>query len=175
MTRIGHFGLTPRAVWMLAALTCGVGAVAAVFWPRDRLPGLRSDSAREAAWSTPSGLRVDSDRALSIINRRPLWTLAAPGTPGATPARPDEPPLTSPDWRITGTVINGTQRLVLVSTVSAGLPAQAAAALALPPRPPQTLRVGDQLPGGARILEIRPDGVCLSLKGRRVFLSTTPQ
>ena len=176
MTTIGRFGLTPRGVWMLAALTCAAGVVAAVFWPRDPLPGPRSVKAQEAAWSVPAPLRVDSDQALSTINGRPLWTLAAPGTPGAAPTRPDEPPLTPPDWRIVGTVIDGAQRLVLVGTVPAA-PVQPAGGpgLALPPRPPQALRVGDPLPGGARILEIRPDGVCLSLKGRHVFLCTTPQ
>jgi hypothetical protein len=176
MTTLGQFGLTPRGVWVLAALTCAAGAAAAVFWPRDPLPGPRSVKGLEVRWSVPAPLRVESDQALSTINRRPLWALAAPGTPGAALARPDEPPLTPPDWRIVGTVINGAQRLVLVSTLSA-LPAPpvGGAGLGLPPQPPQALRVGDALPGGARILEIRPDGVCLSLKGRHVFLSTTPQ
>ena len=130
MTTIGRFGLTPRGVWMLAALTCAAGVVAAVFWPRDPLPGPRSVKAQEAAWSVPAPLRVDSDQALSTINGRPLWTLAAPGTPGAAPTRPDEPPLTPPDWRIVGTVIDGAQRLVLVGTVPAA-PVQPAGSMVI--------------------------------------------
>ena len=176
MTSMGHFGLTSRGVWLLAALACAAGVVAAVFWPREPLPGPRSVKSQEAPWRVPRPLRVDADQALSVINRRPLWALAAPGTPGAALARPDEPPMTPPDWRIVGTVIEGAQRLVLVSTASTLPPSPAGSpGPALPPRPPQAMRVGDALPGGARILEIRSDGVCLSLKGRHVFLSTTPQ
>lgn len=172
-------GVTPRGVWLLAAVVGVAGILAAIFWPREPLPGPRSVKSQEAAWRVPTPMRVDADQALSVINRRPLWALAAPGTPGAAPARPDEPPLTAPDWRIVGTVIDGAQRLVLVSTASTLPPLpplpSGSPGSALPPRPPQTLRVGDALPGGARILEIRSDGVCLSLKGRHVFLSTTPQ
>ena len=176
MTRASDFGLTPRAVVVLAALVCAAGVAAAVFWPREPLPGPRSVKAQEVRWSVPVPLQVDADLTLSTINGRPLWALAAPGTPGAAPPRPDEPPRTPPDWRIVGTVIDGPQRLLLVSTGPAVPGPQAGGpGLALPPRPPQALRVGDSLPGGARIVEIRPDGVCLSLKGRQVFLSTTPQ
>lgn len=176
MTPLSHFGLTPRGVALLAVLACAAGVAAAVFWPREPLPGPRSVKVQEVPWTVPAPLRVDADRALGIINGRPLWTLAAPGTPGVAPTRADEPPLTPPDWRIVGTVIDSAQRLVLISTAPA-LPAPPAGGpgLALPPRPPQALRVGDALPGGARILVIRPDGVCLSLKGRHVFLSTSPQ
>jgi hypothetical protein len=168
--------LTPRGLWTLTALVCASGAATVALWPRTPLPGPRSVSAQEAPWSVPTPLRVDSTQALGLINGRPLWALAAPGTPGAAPASADEPPLTPPDWRIVATIINGAQRQVLVSTaLDMPLPAGAAPGQALPPLPPKALGVGDTLPGGARILEIRPNGVCLSLKGRQVFLSTVPQ
>lgn len=176
MTPLSHLGLTPRGIALLTALVCAVGVAAAVFWPREPLPGPRSVKVQEVSWTVPAPLHVDADQALSTINGRPLWALAAPGTPGAAPPRADEPPLTPPDWRIVGTVIDGPQRLLLVSTAPAvPMPPAGGPGLALPPQPPKALRVGDTLPGGARILEIRADGVCLLLKGRHVFLSTTPQ
>lgn len=176
MTPLSQLGLTPRGVTLLTVLVCAVGVAAAVFWPRQPLPGPRSVKLQEAPWTVPTPLRVDADQALGVINGRPLWTLGAPGAPGAALPRADEPPLTPPDWRIVGTVIDGAQRQVLISTAPAfAPPSTGGPGLGLPAQAPKALKVGDTLPGGARIFEIRPNGVCLLLNGRQVFLSTTPQ
>lgn len=141
------------------------------------LPTATATQAAEERWALSQAVSIASDDALSVINAQRLF--GAAGLPSGLPSKPDdEPPLTPPDWRIVGSVIFGPQRLLLVSTapaVLAPMPRAGGPGLGLPPQPPKALRVGDTLPGGARILEIRANGVCLSLKGRQVFLSTTPQ
>lgn len=178
--------LTPAAVALWAAVLGGLGIAAAVLWPREPLPGPRSIVAQEAAWQVPAVARLEADAAIGSIVQRPLWALAPvgmpglpglPGAPGGLPAMNNEPPLTPPDWRIVGTVIDGRQRALLVAFAAPppSLPPGMAPPGPQPPVPPQMLRVGDRLPGGARIQEIRPDGVRLLLNGRKVFLSTIPQ
>ena len=65
--------------------------------------------------------------------------------------------LTPPDWRIAGVYASAGQSVVI---------------LAVPGQPDQHLRVKDLLPGGARILSIHPERLCILLKGKRLSLST---
>lgn len=153
---------TPRRLLILVASVLAVAFVIFLLLPSG-LPNAKSIRVQETVWALPVPVRVESDLALSAINRRRLW--GAGGLPGlaltAAGAPVDEKPLTPADWRIAGVFTEGGQFAVLVTTDG-----QLA---------PQTLHVGDQLPGGAKILAISSDRLSLSLAGRRVSLSTYPQ
>jgi hypothetical protein len=147
----------------LLALLAGVFALAlaVLLLLPSRLPNARSIKAPEAIWALPASVRVDSDLALSAINQRRIWgATGVPGLPAAAGSI-EEPPLTPPDWRLAGVFTEAGGYAVLLAVDGQFLP--------------QTLHVGDQFPGGAKILAISNDRISLSLNGRRVSLSTYPQ
>jgi hypothetical protein len=153
---------TPRGLLIRVAGIAGLSLVVFALLPSP-LPNARSVNTREPAWTLPVPIRVDSDLAVSTINQRRLWGAGnVGGLPPALPgAAPDEKPLTPPDWRITGVFTESGKYAVLVSTDGQFVP--------------QTLHVGDALPGGAKIIAINSDRLILTLAGRRVSLSTYPQ
>lgn len=63
-----------------------------------------------------------------------------------------EESLIAPEWRFYGVVVNGQEKLVMI---------------AIEGQPPQSLKVADQLPGGAKILKINDDHLCLLIKGKK--------
>jgi len=130
------------------------------------LPNPRSVNLQGETWSLPVPVTVAADAALSGINQRQLWAISPPGLPPALAGLAmDQTPLTPPDWRIVGVVgVAGQRTLMIANEAPKGLPPNI-----------KTLRPGDPLPGGAKILAIRPDGVSLLLHGQRAFLSTYPQ
>lgn len=154
---------TPRR-W---AISLAVGLLAALLLalalPAD-LPQARTLTAQELAWALPTPASVEADKALSIIQQRRLWNPGAglAGAPGGLPGQaPEEKPLTPPDWRIAGVVSEAGQLVVLIATQGEFQP--------------RTLRVGDTLPGGAKVTAIHTDRVVAKLDGRLVSLSTFPQ
>jgi len=130
------------------------------------LPNPRSVNLQGETWSLPVPVTVAADAALSGINQRQLWAISPPGlAPALAGLAIDQTPLTPIDWRIVGVAgAVGQLTLLIVQDAPPGLPVI-----------PQVLRVGDRLPGGARIVSIRSDSVGLLLQGQRVFLSTYPQ
>lgn len=128
------------------------------------LPTERSVDARELPWSLPAGASVKGDEAVSVIMQRRLWASAGAGAPVAV-APADETALTPPNWRIAGVfseaASQGNRWVVLVATD--GQPVA------------RSLRLGDSLPGGARITAISRERVGLLLNGQPVFLSTYSQ
>lgn len=133
------------------------------------LPNARSFQTQDTPWSLPVPVTIDADKALSGINQRRLWAFSPPGVAPA-PVGPavDEAPLTPPDWRIVGIVgivgVAGQLTLLIARDAPKGLPSNTLA-----------LKLGESLPGGAKIVQIRPDGVGLLLHGQRAFLSTYPR
>lgn len=152
--------LTPRRLAIAVGLLLALAAAVLLALPA-QLPSARALKQAEDHWAMPQPISVGADEALSVINQRRLWG-SAPGGPGAAgkPAA-EEKPLTPPDWRIVGVFVEGQQRGVLVATEGQPLPA--------------TLRIGDALPGGAKIVDIGNERICLLLNGRRVSLSTYRQ
>lgn len=152
--------VTPARLLVLLACVFAMTLVVLLLVP-GRLPNARSIKAQDDPWSLPMGVRVDSDLALSTINQRQLWgATVSPGQAVAVETA-DAKPLTPPDWRIAGVFTELGRYAVLIAVEGQFQP--------------QTLHVGDQLPGGAKILAIGNDHLSLSLNGRRVSLSTYPQ
>ena len=82
----------------------------------------------------------------------------------------NEAPLTPPDWRIAGVYEQGGTSYAVVSQLDVNDPlASLPVPPGLPPPPPKYnyrhLTVGDTLPGGAKILGINPDYLCIRLNG----------
>jgi hypothetical protein len=119
------------------------------------LPPLRTVKSSEDPWQLSQPASIASDAALSAINRAGLWRSGA--APAAMPTQ-EAPALTPPDWRIAGVYAEGGKQVALLNIDE------------LPPRQ-QQLRVGDKLPGGAKILAITPDRVCILLGGKKRSLT----
>lgn len=156
---------SPRRVAASVAGLLSLVLLALLLRPGD-LPNARSVQAQDTPWSLPVPMTVDADKALSGIAQRRLWAISPPGVaPAPAGLAADEPQLTPPDWRIVGVVgVAGQRTLMIANEAPKGLPPNI-----------QTLRPGDLLPGGAKIVSIRPDGVGLLLHGQRAFLSTYSQ
>jgi hypothetical protein len=156
-----QFIATPRRLMAAVGAVLLLALLLLLLWPSS-LPSARAYKAQADHWQLPSPATVDSDTALSVIQQRRLWAgTATPGSPVAGVAPVEEKPLTPPDWRIAGIYSEGHRLAVLVLTDDQPLP--------------QTLRVGDQFPGGAKILAIGSERVTVSVQGLRLFLSTYPQ
>jgi hypothetical protein len=147
--------------WMGSGLALVFSATLAylVLAPQD-LPTARQIASAEEKWELSQVMSIESDAALSTIASKRLWGSA--GMPGGAVAKQlDEAPLTPPDWRIAGVFIERGRPTLLVATDGVPLPTP--------------LSVGDKLPGGAEILAISSDRICLSIRGKRASVSTYQQ
>ena len=82
-----------------------------------------------------------------------LWELGRlEGTPGTGK------PLTTPNWRIVGTTVSGTNSHVLILFEGSQVP--------------EARRVGEPLPGGAKVLAVDGQQIEVLYQGQRLFLFT---
>lgn len=116
------------------------------------LPEPRTLRVQEDDWRLPDRSKLDTAVLMATIERDKLW-----GSQGAVASLAEEKPLTAPNWRIVG-------------SVSAG--AESYAMLAMDGEPIQQLKAGDKLPGGAKILNIVADRICILLNGKKRVLKT---
>jgi len=82
------------------------------------------------AWDLPQLTEHDSNQAISAINARNLWGSVVAEAPK------------EPEWHVLGIAMSGAERFIL---------------LAQEGKPFQTLRVGDELPDGTKIVQIEKD------------------
>lgn len=110
--------------------------------------------ASEEAWTVADSARFDPDDALSEISKGRLWvdSVAMPGLPPVA-----EPPLTPPDWRISGVYLVEGQKFALLRQDG---------------QPDLPLKVGDLLPGKFKILDITADWIVIQIHGKRRAIST---
>ena len=110
----------------------------------------------EEPWRLVPPSQADPDALLSEIVAARLWPLPVLlGLPLPTAAVPEA--LTPPDWRIAGAYSAGGQAVAILSVTG---------------KPDLFLRVGERLPGGARLEAIAADHLIITLNGKRLFLST---
>jgi Type II secretion system protein C len=121
-----------------------ITVVAGVSWWLAPVPRPASRAQTETQeWTLPTLTRENPKRSVALITSANLW-----GTVDAA----TQAPLNAPEWRFAGVTVNGSEKLVLVSVEN---------------QPPQLLRVGDLLPGGATIVRIGGDHLCVSIKGKK--------
>ena len=94
-------------------------------------------------WNLPASARGNPEKAVASITQANLWGTVATAT---------QAPLNEPEWRFAGVAVNGSEKTVIISAEN---------------QPLQMLRIGDQLPGGAKILRINEDHLCLSINGKK--------
>ncbi|MDT9001253.1 type II secretion system protein N [Paucibacter sp. APW11] len=143
-----------NATVFLLGLLLGVVLIVAF---RPGLPELRQSQNQGDRWELPGPRKSGDDEALKRVMQSSLWLTAAQPAGVVAAVAPEEKPLTPPDWRISGTFAQAGQLVALLSTTG---------------QPDRQLRVGDQLPGGAKILAISPDRISILLGGKRRYIST---
>lgn len=110
----------------------------------------------EETWELPKLPESPTNQALAILGKKSLWgKLPEKEALAAAPA--------NPAWRIVGIAANGAERFVLIKKDG---------------QPEQSLRAGDVMPGGSKILNIEQDRICLLINGKKRMLGiykTGPQ
>lgn len=108
--------------------------------PAPTLPQARSQNAAPD-WSLPTHVAAATDSNSDAY--RSLWGTVAQASADA--------PLNEPDWHFSGVTQAGNERFVMISVTGQAM---------------QMLKVGDVLPGGAKILKIDEDHLSLLLNGK---------
>lgn len=135
---LDHLGKLTIALLILAS------AVSWWFAPGPQAP--RTAQRQNESWALPAAssgpAEQSAEKSVAAIIAANLW-----GTVQAAV----EQSLIAPEWRISGVAVNGQENLVMIAVEG---------------QPLQTLKAGDLLPGGAKILKINNDHLCLLIKGK---------
>lgn len=103
---------------------------------------------RADSWMLPvvsrSTVERSAEKSVAAIGAANLW--------GAAVQAVAEVVMIEPEWRFSGVTISGQEKLVMIT---------------IQRQPMQTLKAGDELPGGAKILKINDDHLCLLIKGKK--------
>lgn len=127
-----------RLTLMLIALSVG-----AAWWLVPEPQNASKTVPATDTWTLPVLATKQPDKNIAAINTANLWGSTVQAEVGA--------PLNEPEWRFAGLTVSGAEKRILISTNNL---------------PPQPLKVGDSLPGGAKILEINDDHLCLLIRGK---------
>jgi len=118
------------------------------------LPAPHALRAQDEDWQLTGRSKPDADSLIQTIDEYKLWGASA-SAPGAGAV--EEKSLTPPNWRISGILSVGAEHYVL---------------LAVEDQPIQQIKTGETLPGGAKILNIAADRICILLNGKKRILKT---
>ena len=141
-----------RAPWApIAALLAALAAVA-TWWLVPPPAPPRQAPPHDEAWALPTLHASNPDKSLAALVVVSPWGKAAAGAGAPAATGQSEVVQNDPDWRFDGVTVNGAERRVLVRVAG-----QAATAL----------KEGDALPGGAKILHIHDDSLCLLINGKK--------
>lgn len=143
-----------RRHWLIAVVVLGLEVLFVLLVRTPPAMNVnRSDAADE--WHAPrSPEAFDASAALSLLAESPVW--------GDQTAAVEEPPA-GPAWRLIGVSTGGEHKTALVSVEGEAV---------------QTLSIGQELPEGSEILDIREDGICIEIDGKLMRLpvnDTEPQ
>jgi hypothetical protein len=115
------------------------------------LPTTRTLHVQDEDWQLPSRARADVDALIQTIEQDKLW-----GGNGS-PVVVEDKSLTPPNWRISGILSVGAEHYALLTVED---------------QPIQQIKTGENLPGGAKILNITTDRICILLNGKKRVLKT---
>lgn len=114
------------------------------WWLAPSPQALPPAQSRDESWILPVLSRGNPEKSVAAIVAANLW--------GGAVQTAAEAPLIDPEWRFSGVTVNGQEKLVMITIAGQAV---------------QTLKAGDQLPGGAKILKINDDHLCLLIKGKK--------
>lgn len=121
-----------------------IGLSAGVIWQRLPEPEApKSLTVVAEPWRLPTLPETDLRKSAETITAKNLWGAVIPA---------QQVPLNDPEWHFVGAVKNGPEHYVLIRVEQ---------------NPVETLKVGDSLPGGAKILKIGEDRLCVLVNGKK--------
>jgi hypothetical protein len=119
------------------------GALATwVLVPSPKAPNVLTAGAD--TWSLPQLPKREPDALIKAITEANLWGIVVAPPVGAVA------PLNTPEWRFVGVFNVGREMQVMIS---------------IDKKPATSLKIGDALPGGAKILRISADQICVMVNG----------
>jgi hypothetical protein len=137
-----------RKLFTLAIVFAGIVYLQ---WQQIPMPALPAGAPlKSAPWDLPVARQFDTKQQLATLEGANLW-----GKTAQEAATLTTPPA-EPGWRILGAMLRGSERYVL---------------LQIEGEPERTLTVGESLPGGGRIVEIRDNAVCVLVNNKRRLLA----
>jgi hypothetical protein len=130
-----HIGkLTASLVVLAAGLS---------WWFAPAPPAAHTAKRPAAPLTLPGEAPVHPEKSVAAIVSANLWGTVQPGAAES---------LIAPEWRFSGLVENGEEKMVMITVDGQSV---------------RALKVRDQLPGGATILRIANDHLCLLINGRK--------
>jgi len=132
--------------WRIALLATVLAAIAIWFNAEEPQPP-KLHAVQSEDWKLPVIMRQPGGKSIATINANRLWG----GSGNASSSGATE--LNDPEWRISGITQAGDEKMLLITQNGKVLD------------PP--LVVGDVLPGGAKILAIYDDHLCLLIDGKK--------
>jgi hypothetical protein len=138
--------MTPLRLAVATCLLWLVGSL--IIWAAvPAAPHVAAMAAAPSEWALPTPAVLDVDALATRIDAANPW--------GVHHDQADQAPLTPPEWRIMGAAANGDEHLAIIR-----IEGQA----------PATLKVGDALPGGAKICAVDSDRLCVVVNGKKRIL-----
>ncbi len=128
-----------------------VGGFAGWLWGEAPQPAAMAERPAEQ-WQIPSTDKPDLKPALQFLAGTAIW--------GKVTVAPVVEELGDPKWRIVGLLQGGKEKFVIIS---------------IEKQPVKQLTIGDELPGGAKILDIKDEALCVLVNGKRRSLPIARQ
>ncbi len=137
-----------RKPFYLAIVLLGI---AYLQWWQVPLPTLPPGApVQEAPWALPMARQFDTKQQVATLAAASLWGKSAQAAVTLATPPPD------PAWRILGAMLRGPERYLLIKIEG---------------EPERTLMIGESLPGGGQIVEIRDNAVCVLVNKKRRLLA----
>lgn len=143
-------GLSARA-WILP-LVLPVLAGWLAWGTNPDLPAPKAARFAEEPWVLGHLPAPDLKKAYDYLSTASIW--------GKVEVVKKDEPLTDPAWRFLAVMANGSEKYVVIDVEK---------------QPNRQLKVGDTLPGGAKIHEISQGSVCVIVNGKKRNLPIYPQ